>query len=112
MGTGGHSALLSGTCELGLGGNPGPMHYHPPFAVAIVAEAFGLLDRIVPLSRGQIGSFVVIATGLLILALILDYRCCAGAADGCVAFVKFLLRQEASPASRGEPLSVRSSLQS
>jgi hypothetical protein len=29
------------------------MHYHPPFAVAIVAEAFGLLDRIVPLSRGS-----------------------------------------------------------
>src|SRR6266849_2548080 len=53
MGTGGHSALLSGTCEFGLGGNPGPMHYHPPFAVAIVAKAFGLLDRIVPLSRGS-----------------------------------------------------------
>jgi small-conductance mechanosensitive channel len=43
----------------------------PALAVAIVAGGFGLLDRIVPLSRGSDRLFVIIVTGLLILALII-----------------------------------------
>src|SRR5216684_6681367 len=43
----------------------------PAFAVAIVAGGFGLLGRIVPLSRGSERLFVVITSGLLILALVI-----------------------------------------
>lgn len=43
----------------------------PAFTVVIVAGGFAMLDRIVPLSRGSDRLFVVITTGLLILALVI-----------------------------------------